>query len=52
MIILQLNFGKIEKETTYGKFNNSLLKDLKYIQEIKQSIQNVNEQYASEDQTE
>ena len=36
----------------YWKFNNSLLKDLKYVQEIKQAIQNVKEQYASDDQTE
>ena len=52
MIFLQLNFGKTERGTTYWKFNNSLLKDLKYVQEIKQVIQNVKEQHASEDQTE
>ena len=49
MIMLQLNFGKFEKGTTYWKFNNSLLKDVKYVREIKQLIQNIKEQYASED---
>ena len=52
MIMLQLNFGKFEKETTYWKFNNSLLKDIKFVREIKQLIQNIKEQYASEDQNE
>ena len=52
MIMLQLNFRKFEKGTTYLKFNNSLLKDIKYVREIKQLIQNIKEQYASEDQNE
>ena len=33
MIVSQLNFGKIERGTTYWKFNNSLLEDLKYVQD-------------------
>ena len=52
MIMLQLNFGKFEKGRTYWKFNNSLLKIIKYVREIKQLIQNIKKQYASEDQNE
>ena len=52
MSMLQLDFGKFEKGTTYWKFNNSLLKDIKYVREIKQLIQNIKEQYAFKDQNE
>ena len=52
MVFLQLIVGKNEKGTTCWKLNNSFLKELKYVQEIKQVIQNVKEQYVSEDQTE
>lgn len=50
IIYLQFNFGKFEKGTSYWKFNNSLLKDLKYVEKVKKTILNVKEQYASVNQ--
>ena len=37
-IALQFDFGKFEKGKSYWKFNNSLLKDQKYVSEIKHLI--------------
>ena len=37
-IFLKFDFGKFEKGKSYWKFNNSLLKDQKYVSEIKDLI--------------
>ena len=48
MILISLEFGKFKKGTSYWKFNNSLLRDKKYISEIKAIIKEVKEQYTDE----
>ena len=47
MVTLKLRFGKEMKRNTFWKFNCSLLKDKKYIDEINDEINNVIEQYAA-----
>ena len=37
-IAVQFDFGKFEKGRSYWKFNNTLLKDRKYVSEIKDLI--------------
>ena len=37
-ILLQFDFGKFVKGRSYWKFNNSLLKDTKYVEELKEII--------------
>ena len=50
MICTKFHFGKFEKGNSYWKMNNSLLKDEKYVNEIKQIIENVKLQYAKPEQ--
>jgi exonuclease III len=50
MILLSIQFGKFKKGISYWKFNNSLLKDSQYVNEIKSVISQVKLQYASEAQ--
>ena len=47
MVTLKLRFGKEMKRNTFWKFNCSLLKDKKYIDEINDEINYVTEQYAA-----
>ena len=47
VVTLKLRFGKEMKRNTFWKFNCSLLKDKKYIDEINDEINNVIEQYAA-----
>ena len=48
MIYISVEFGKFKKGTSYWKFNNSLLKDPVYINEIKTVIKDTKTQYLSE----
>ena len=43
-ISLSIQFGKFTKGVSYWKFNNSLLKDQIYVQEIKKVIKNIKSQ--------
>lgn len=45
MVYIQFQFGKFVKGKSYWKMNNSLLKDHKYVEEIKAVIKNVKLQY-------
>ena len=44
-ILLQFDFGKIVKGRSYWKFNKSLLKDTKYVEELKEIIKFVKLNY-------
>ena len=44
-ILLQFDFGKFVKGNSYWKFNNSLLRDLKFIEEIKELIRTIKLNY-------
>ena len=44
-ILLQFDFGKFVKGKSYWKFNNSLLKDTKYVEELKEIIKFVKLNY-------
>ena len=46
MIVLNFSFGKLEKRRSYWKLNTSLLKDSKYVEEIRQEIRDVIDEYA------
>lgn len=48
MVIVTFDFGNFIKGKSYWKFNNSLLKDLEYVEEVKKVINRVKYQYASE----
>ena len=50
MILLSFRFNKFSRGQSYWKFNNSLLRDIQYIIEIKSVIGSVKQQYASEEQ--
>ena len=49
-IVLQFDFGKFEKGKSYWKFNNSLLKDQKYVSEIKDLIKFIKLNYVQLDE--
>ena len=51
LVILKFDFSKFEKGRSYWIFNNSLLKDTKYIDEVKKIILQTKRLYASEIQT-
>ena len=51
LIVLTLDLVKFKKGNSYWKFNNSLLKDKQYVDEINALIINIKHQYASENQT-
>lgn len=51
LVLLKFDFGKFEKGRSYWKFNNSLLKDSKYVEEIKNVIKSTKELYAAQNQT-
>ena len=44
-ILLQFDFGKFVKGNSYWKFNNSLLRDSKFIEEIKELIRTIKSNY-------
>ena len=46
MILLSFKFDKFTRGRSYWKFNNSLLRDIAYVTEIKNTIDRVKEQYA------
>lgn len=48
MISLSFDFGKFHKGKSYWKMNNSLLKDSIYIEEIKNKIESIKQQYLLE----
>lgn len=50
LIYFNIQFGKFKKGKSLWKFNNSLLRDKVYINEMKQVIKEVKLQYASENQ--
>ena len=45
-VILSLKKEEIQRDRPFWKFNNSLLKDMDYIQQIKRTISDVKKQYA------
>ena len=45
-IVLKLKFQDMERGKTYWKFNNSLLKDKKYIDQVKDTIKEVKSTYS------
>ena len=45
MILIAIQFGKFKKGVSYWKFNNSLLKDLTFVTQIKETIKDVKSQY-------
>lgn len=47
MILTSFEFGKFKKGVSYWKFNNSLLKDTAYVNEIKSIIKDIKVQYAT-----
>jgi len=47
MILITLEFGKFKKGVSYWKFNNSLLKDITYVNETKQIIKDIKTQYTT-----
>ena len=47
MICLEIAFGKFKKGVSYWKFNNSLLKDITYVREIKNIISDIKKQYTT-----
>lgn len=47
-VFLHIDFGKFQKGNSYWKFNNSLLYDQDYVNQIKKLILDVKCQYASE----
>lgn len=48
IVLLSLKLNKFEKGHSFWKFNNSLLKDKTYVDQIKTLIENIKLQYASE----
>ena len=46
--MLDIDFGKFKKERSYWKFNNSLLHDKDYINQIKQLIIEIKRRYAAD----
>lgn len=50
MILLSFKFNKFNRGRSYWKFNNSLLNDIVYVNEIKTVINTVKQQYASSNQ--
>lgn len=50
IVILTLKLGEFKAGKSYWKFNNSLLKDVEYVKQIKQLVQRIIQQYASDDQ--
>jgi hypothetical protein len=50
MVVLNLEMGKFKKGTSYWKFNNSLLKDLTFVQQTKELIKDIKLRYALEHQ--
>ena len=38
ILLLKFDFNRFQKGSSYWKFNNSLLKDSKYIEEVKKTI--------------
>jgi len=48
LIYVSFEFGKFKKGNSYWKFNNSLLKDMVYINEVKKVINNIKTQYATD----
>lgn len=51
LVLLRLDVGKFQKGTSYWKFNNSLLRDVKYVEYIKKGIENIKLLYAVENQS-
>ena len=47
LITLKMTFGEQTRKSTFWKFNSSLLKDRKYIDEINKTLERVIEQYAA-----
>ena len=47
LIYTSFEFGKFKKGTSYWKFNNSLLKEIDYVNEIKKVIKDIKIQYAT-----
>lgn len=47
MVLLSFKFNKLGRGLSYWKFNNSLLRDVNYVSEIKKTIEMVKQQYAS-----
>ena len=45
-IVLKLKFQDMERGKSYWKFNNSLLKDKKYIDQVKDTIKEVKSKYS------
>lgn len=45
LIILEIHIGKFKKGSSYWKFNNSLLKDINYITQIKRLIKDTKNDY-------
>lgn len=54
LVFIEFDFGKFTRGKSFWKFNNSLLKDKKYVEEIKKTIEDTKTIYflKSEDQTE
>ena len=50
-IILKLKLQELERGRSYWKFNNTLLKDKKYIEEVKKIISEVKSIYATNSET-
>lgn len=46
IITLHLSFGTSTKTNTFWKFNCSLLKDIKYVEDVKSEIENVIKEYS------
>lgn len=51
LALLKIDFGKFQKGRSYWKLNNSLLKDVSYVTEVKKVIETMKLLYATEDQT-
>jgi hypothetical protein len=47
LILISFQFGKFQKGRSYWKFNNSLLKDEVYIEQVKNVIKETKIQYAT-----
>lgn len=46
IVVLKFNFDKFQKGSSYWKFNNSLLKDSRYIEEVKNTILETKQLYS------
>ncbi|MCU7801037.1 MAG: reverse transcriptase family protein, partial [gamma proteobacterium symbiont of Lucinoma myriamae] len=51
LVLLKFDFGKFKKGRSYWKFNNALLKDYKFVEEIKKVITETKQLYTLDNQT-